>query len=260
MSFKLSVCLPILKKFGIPVRDLCREIAAIGFDSVELWNPEADLEDIVGYALENKIAVSSMVGSRKRFPKGGMNHRANHAEVEEDLKSAVELAAKHKISNLILLSGDRVPGQSVEDAVAASAEVLRRVAPLAEKKNICLNLELLNSKIDHPGYDADHTEWGLSVCQQTASTHVKLLYDIYHMQIMEGDIIRTLQKNISSIGHFHAAGNPGRSDLHQNQELDYRSICQAIAKSGFTGSFGLEYIPSGDPIESLRKAYMICRV
>jgi hydroxypyruvate isomerase len=132
------------------------------------------------------------------------------------------------------------------------------VVSYAEEKGINLNIELLNSKVDHDGYQADHAAWGVEVCRRMGSPRVKLLYDIYHMQIMEGDLIRTISENIEWIGHFHTAGNPGRKDLDEDQELNYAAICRAIAASGYQGFVAHEFSPKGDRIEGLRAAFGIC--
>ena len=128
----------------------------------------------------------------------------------------------------------------------------------AEKAGVNLNVELLNSKVDHAGYQCDRTSWGVAMCRKAASPRVKLLYDIYHMQIMEGDVIRTIRENIQWIGHFHTAGNPERRDLDDSQELNYRGICRAIAGTGFDGFVAHEFTPRGDPIEALREAFQTC--
>ena len=137
---------------------------------------------------------------------------------------------------------------------------LARIAPYAEEKGVNLNMELLNSKIDHPGNQCDHTAFGAAVCERVNSPRVKLLFDIYHMQIMEGDVIRNLRANIKWIGHFHTAGVPGRNDLDDTQELNYRGICRAIAATGYDLYVGHEYRAKGDVVESLAAAFAICDV
>ncbi len=151
----------------------------------------------------------------------GLNKRSNHDRIEAEVRESLEIASRLGIPGLICFSGNRNAGQTDADAIEACAEGLRRVAPYAEAKGINLNLELLNSKVDHAGYQADHTAWGVAVCRKVGSPRVKLLYDIYHMQIMEGDVIRTIRENIAHIGHFHTAGNPDRKDLDDTQELNY---------------------------------------
>ena len=134
----------------------------------------------------------------------------------------------------------------------------RRVAPLAERAGVNLNLELLNSKVDHAGYQCDRSAWGVEVCRRVDSPRVKLLYDIYHMQIMEGDIIRTIRETIEWIGHFHTAGVPGRGPLDDSQELNYAAICHAIAASGYDGWVSHEFKPGRDAIADLQHAFGVC--
>ncbi|MFB3040937.1 MAG: TIM barrel protein, partial [Candidatus Poribacteria bacterium] len=149
---------------------------------------------------------------------------------------------------------------SDEEGIDITAEGLSRVAKAAEEKGINLCVELLNSKVDHAGYQCDLTTWGVEVCKRVDSPRVKLLYDIYHMQIMEGDLIRTVKENINYIGHFHTAGNPGRNDLDDEQEIYYPAVIQAIAETDYDLYVGHEFIPKGDPIDGLRAAFHLCDV
>ena len=146
------------------------------------------------------------------------------------------------------------------EAIDAVADGFARIAPYAEEKGINLNLELLNSKVNHPGYQCDHTAWGVAVCEKVNSPRVKLLYDIYHMQIMEGDIIRSIQDNHQYFGHYHTGGNPGRNELDGTQELNYVPIARAIAETGFDGFVAHEFIPKRDPLTSLAEAVALCDV
>lgn len=159
---------------------------------------------------------------------------------------------------MICFSGNLQPHVDEMQAIEATAACLRRVAGHAERRNVNLNMELLNSKVNHPGYQCDHTAWGVAVCEKVGSPNVKLLYDIYHMQIMEGDIIRTIRENIAWIGHFHTAGNPGRADIDETQELNYAGICQTIANLPYDLYVGHEYRPQNDPVDSLRTAFKLC--
>jgi hydroxypyruvate isomerase len=189
----------------------------------------------------------------------GLNHRENHARIEDELRANIEMAAKFKIRNLICFSGNR-SGLTDTEGIENTAECLRKVAKLAEQKQVMLLLELLNSKVDHPDYHGDHTAWGVEVCKKVNSPAVKLLYDVYHMQIMEGDIIRTIQQNIGYIGHFHIAGNPGRSNIDDHQEINYRGVIQTIAATSFEGYVGHEYVPQGDALQVLRDTFQLCDV
>jgi hydroxypyruvate isomerase len=139
-----------------------------------------------------------------------------------------------------------------------TAQGLKRVAGVAQNEGVTLLLELLNSRVDHPDYQADKTRWGVEVCQLVDSPAVRLLYDIYHMQVMEGDIIRTVQQYHAYFGHYHTAGNPGRHELNETQELQYGAIARAIAAVGYDGYIGQEFIPIGEPDVALRQAFSVC--
>ncbi len=185
----------------------------------------------------------------------GLNEYANHDHIERELTQSIRLAERFGCPNVIAFSGPRRTGLSEEIGAQITAEGLARLAPVAESAGVNLVLELLNSKVDHLGYQADHTEWGVKVCQMVNSSRVKLLYDIYHMQIMEGDIIRTITAHHSWIAHYHTAGNPGRNDLDDSQELNYPAIAGAIERTGYSGFIGHEFVPKGDPIKALEAAF-----
>jgi len=256
VRIKQSVCYPMFVSPQMPLDQLFPIVAEIGYPAVELWNRGSDFEEVVALARKHKLRIASMVGHASLGD--GLNRRANHDRIEAELRASIDLAGQHDIPGLICLSGNRLPGQSEEEAIKAVAEGLARVAPYAEQRRVNLNLELLNSKVDHAGYQCDHTSWGVAVCQQVSSPRVKLLYDIYHMQIMEGDVIRTIRENIQWIGHFHTAGNPGRHDMDDAQELNYAGICQAIADTGYDLYLGHEFAPKGDVAQALRRAFAIC--
>jgi hydroxypyruvate isomerase len=256
VRIKQSICYPLFKPAEMSLEALCRAAAEIGYAAIELWGREDDFEQVVALAKGCQLAVASMVGHSSL--RDGLNKRSNHDRIEAELKTSLEIAARQGIPGVIALSGDRQPGQSEEEAMEAVAEGLRRVAPFAEKMGVNVNLEVLNSKVDHPGYQCDHTSWAVAVCERVNSPRVKLLYDIYHMQIMEGDVIRTIQQNIQRIGHFHTAGNPGRQDLDDTQELNYAGICRAIAATGYELYVGHEFRPKGDPMQALRQTFALC--
>ncbi len=253
---KQSICVPMfqLPPVGMGLEEIYRAAAEIGYAAVEFWGQEEGFDDQVAMAKRHGLTVASAVGHSV----GGPNEEANHDRLEEELKVSIEVAARHGIPGLICLSGDRQPGRSREEAIRTTARGLRRIAPYAEKHGINLNLEVLNSKVDHPGYDCDHTDWAVAVCEQVDSPRVKVLYDIYHMQIMEGDIIRTIRDNLQWIGHFHTAGNPGRNDMDDTQELNYTGICRAIAATDYDLYVGHGFAPKGDPVEALRQAFALC--
>ncbi|MGQ9629376.1 MAG: hydroxypyruvate isomerase family protein [bacterium] len=256
MRIKQSICYPMFKPEDMSLETLFKTAAEIGYAAVELWDRGKDFEDVVALAKRYNLAVAIMSGHAS-LP-DGLNKRSNHNRIEDELKTSIDIAAKHGIPGLICFSGNRQPHQSELEAIEAVADGLRRVAPYAERKRVNLNLELLNSKVNHPGYQCDHTSWGVAVCERVGSPRVKLLYDIYHMQIMEGDIIRTIRENIRWIGHFHTAGNPGRNDMDDTQELNYAGICKAIAATGYDLYVGHEFKPKGDPITALRQTFALC--
>jgi hydroxypyruvate isomerase len=256
MRIQQSVCYPLFKPEEMDLKDLVREAAAIGYKAIEFWSRPADYEDIIDLARAHGLVVASMSGHGS-LP-DGLNKRSNHDRIEAELHESIDLAAKHGIPGLICFSGNRQPHMTEIEAIEAVADGLRRVAPYAEQKGINLNLELLNSKINHPGYQCDHTAWGVAVCERVNSPRVKLLYDIYHMQIMEGDLVRTIQENIQWIGHFHTAGVPGRNDLDDTQEINYVGVCRAIAATGYELYLGHEFKPKGEPVAAMRAAFAIC--
>ena len=256
MRIKQTICYPMLKSEDMSFETLFKTGADIGYAAVELWNRGEDFEDVVALAEKYNLAVATMSGHAS-LP-DGLNKRCNHDRIEEELKTSIDIAARHGIPGVICFSGNRQPHQSEMEAIEAVADGFRRVAPYAEQKGVNLNLELLNSKVNHPGYQCDHTAWGVAVCERVDSPRVKLLYDIYHMQIMEGDVIRTIRENIQWIGHFHTAGNPGRNDMDDTQELNYAGICRAIADTGYDLYVGHEFKPKGDPIEALRQTFALC--
>jgi hydroxypyruvate isomerase len=229
-----------------------RAAAEIGYDGIEIVAPSY-WQLVKNYGL----AIASVVGHASLVD--GLNRRQNHARIAEELRANLEQAARWGIRNLICFSGNR---NGLGDAAGAeiTAEGLRSVAKAAEDAGVNLVLELLNSKVDHKDYQCDRTAWGVQICQMVGSPRVKLLYDIYHMQIMEGDIIRTIRDSHAYFGHYHTAGNPGRGELDATQELNYPAIIQAIHATGYSGYVGQEFIPKGDPIAALRDAFERCNV
>ena len=257
MAVKQCLVLPI---FFQPERQtldaFCAAIAEIGYAAIEGMRPGDDLAGIVATARRHGLAVASMVGHAS-LP-DGLNKAENHDRIEAELRASIDVAADHDIGGLICFSGNRNPGQSDYEGMVTCAQGLRRVAPHAERKGINLNMELLNSRVDHPGYQCDRTDWGVALCEMVGSPRAGLLYDIYHMQIMEGDLIRTIRRNIGHIGHFHTAGNPGRRDMDDTQELNYTGICRAIDESGYELYMGHEFTPRGDRLEAARQAIRVC--
>jgi hydroxypyruvate isomerase len=232
--------------------DLCRNGAEMGLSGIDLVDA-SDWPTVKKYGL-----VSSMVYSGATIP-DGWNRKENHDRLVKEMQEGIERAAAAKLPNVITFSGNR-RGMSDEEGKENCIIGLRRVKKMAEDANVTINLELLNSKVNHPDYMCDHTAWGVAVMKGVDSPKVKLLYDIYHMQIMEGDIIRTIRENIQYIGHFHTGGVPGRHELDDTQELQWRTVAKAIADLNFDGFMAHEFVPTKDPMTSLRQAVDLCTV
>ncbi len=221
----------------------CREAAQMGVVGYDLRGPQ-DFPILKKYGL-----IPTMVPGGSTIP-DGTNDKALHDGIEKRMREAIDAAAEAGAPNVIALSGNR-KGRSDEEGLENTVIYFNRIKKYAEDKGVTLCLELLNSKVNHPDYQCDHTAWGVEVCKRVGSARVKLLYDIYHMQIMEGDIIRTIKDNIQYIAHFHTAGNPGRHEMDDTQEMNYRGIAKAIADLGYQGYVAHEYSPLGDPLVSL---------
>ena len=241
---------PIRSFAGSP--DFAARVAQIGFVAIEMA-PEDRWAAIREAGLANPI-----VGGHGTLT-DGLNRRENHDRIESELRASIRKAAAAGIPSLIVFSGNR-RGLPDAEGVEICAEGVRRVIRQAEDEGVTLCMELLNSRVDHADYQCDRTEWGVQLCEAVGSPRFKLLYDIYHMQIMEGDLIRTIRKHIRHIGHFHTAGNPGRHNLDDNQEIHYPAVMRAIADSGYEGYVGHEFGPVGDPWAALRQAYEACNV
>jgi hydroxypyruvate isomerase len=232
-------------------KDFLETVARIGYTALDLV-PVDQLSTARSFGL--KIAA---IGGHDSI-EIGLNRRDQHERIRREIEEKLELAVRYEIPNLICFSGSRSATTSDADGVAITAEGLAALAPLAENAGVNLVLELLNSRVDHPDYQADHTEWGVRVCSEVNSARVRLLYDIYHMQIMEGDIIRTIQTAHPWIAHYHTAGNPGRNDLDDAQELNYSAILRAIKATGYEGYVAHEFLPKADPAVALERTFSRC--
>ena len=262
-ELKQSVVIPMFQPADAVLGDFLDAVKDIGFRHVEIWSREADFEAIVEESRRRGLNVVSMVGHEHSSATAGshaegFSRRSNHNRLEAELRESIDIAARHGIPGLITLSGHRNPGESDYETMLVCAEGLRRIAPYAEENGINLNMELLNSRIDHPHYICDRTDWALALCELVGSPRCRILFDIYHMQIMEGDVIRSVGRVAKWIGHYHTAGNPGRRDLDDDQELNYRGICRAIAATGYDLYIGHEFRPRGDAIAALRQAFRLC--
>ena len=247
---KQSVCRWCYDKISLD--DLCKNAARMGIQAIDLLN-EKDWPTAQKYGL-----IVAMTPANVSIPVG-WNRKENHDKLERETRENIERAAAAKFPNVIVMSGNRrgMPDDEAKDNCVAG---LNRVKTMAEDKGVTLCLELLNSKVDHHDYQCDHTAWGVDVMKRINSSHVKLLYDIYHMQIMEGDIIRTIRDNIQYIAHFHTGGVPGRHELDDTQELQWRTVAKAIADLNFQGYMAHEFVPTRDPMTSLEEAVKLCTV
>jgi hydroxypyruvate isomerase len=239
----------------IPLPDFSRAARGMGLVAIDLLQPDewpvvrdAGLVCSMGYPTK-----------RQDFIPTGFNNPANHPMLLRELEAAIPLAARAGVPNVIAMFGNR-NGRGDADAISACVTGLRAIKALAEEQGVTICVELLNSKVDHPDYQGDHTAFGAAVIQQVGSPRVKLLYDIYHMQIMEGDVIRTIQANAAHIGHFHTGGVPGRHELDDTQELNWHAVARAIADTNFGGYVAHEFVPTREPLESLRDAVRTCTV
>jgi hydroxypyruvate isomerase len=239
----------------IPLPEFCKACKGMGIAAIDLLQPEdwpvvrdAGLVCSMGYPTK-----------RNDFIPTGFNDPANHPMLLRELETTIPLAAKAGVPNVIAMFGNR-NGRSDGEALEACVAGLSQIKALAEEQNVTVCVELLNSKVDHADYQGDHTAFGAAVMERVGSPRVKLLYDIYHMQIMEGDVIRTIRTHIQHIGHFHTGGVPGRHELDDSQELNWHAVARAIADTGFNGYMAHEFVPTKDPLTSLREAVRTCSV
>jgi hydroxypyruvate isomerase len=248
---KQSVCRwPFAK---IPLPEFCRAVADMGLTAIDLLN-----EKEWPVAREYGLTCSMGSGAGGSIA-DGFNVKANHDKIVASLERAIPIAAAQKVPNLIAFFGNR-RGLSDQEAIATCVDGLNRIKKVAEDHGTTICLELLNSKVDHPDYHGDRSAFGLAVVKAVGSPRVRLLYDIYHMQIMEGDLIRTIRDNREYFTHFHTGGVPGRNELDDTQEINWGAVATAIADTGFQGYFAHEFIPLRDPLTSLREAVELCRV
>lgn len=238
----------------IPLEQLCEASKAMGLKSVELLNPD-EWKVPIKYGLTCAMSFGSGLG----IPKG-FNDPQYHQQLLKDYTELIPKAVDHGLKNIICFSGNR---NGISDSIGLEncAKGLAPVMKVAEKYKINIVMELLNSKVNHPDYQCDHTPWGVELCKKLGSENFKLLYDIYHMQIMEGDVIATIEKYHTYIAHYHTGGVPGRAEINETQELYYPAIMRAIVKTGYKGFVAQEFIPKGpDALASLKEGVKICDV
>ena len=238
---------------GVSDGDLLQQAKSLGYQAVELIG-----EELFDQVRDVGLVIASHGGHQSI--ERGLNNRAEHDRIEAEITHNLALAQKYQIPNLIVFSGGCRPGLSEEEGIENTVRGLSRVKAAAEQAGVNLVIELLNSKVDHKGYQCDHTAWGVEVCRHVASPRLKILYDIYHMQIMEGNVVSRIQESSAHFLHYHTAGVPGRHDLDDTQELNYPPILRAIAATGYDGYVGHEFIPKGNPIEALKQAFDLCAV
>ena len=248
-----SVCQWCYEK--IPLMDLARAGKAMGLKSVELLTP-AQWQQVKTIGLT--CAIGYPAGDGAGIERG-FNDPTFHDALVKSYETSIPAAAKDGVPQLICFSGNR--GKLTDaQGIDHCAQALKRIMPTAEKHGVTVAMELLNSKVDHKDYQCDHTAWGVELVKRVGSNRFKLLYDIYHMQIMEGDVIRTIRDNHQYISHYHTGGVPGRHEIDQTQELNYPAIMEAIVQTGYQGYVGQEFVPAKDPLTSLKQAVLICDV
>jgi len=241
----------------MPLEDLVKAAKEIGIKSVELLQPN-EWAVAQKHGLTCAMGYASSIGLNK-----GFNDPSLHAQLLSEYSTNIPKAADSGLKNVICFSGN-TNGLSSEQGIENCAKGLEPVLKVAAKHNITVCMELLNSKVDHKDYQCDHTEWGVKLCEKLGSPNFKLLYDIYHMQIMDGDVIATINKHNKYIAHYHTGGVPGRHELDENQELYYPAIMRAIVATGFKGYVAQEFIPTkkenAEKIQLLKASVMVCDV
>ena len=238
----------------LSLEELCQVANSFGLTGIDLIGPK-------GWpTLKKHNLISTMCNGAEISLTEGFNHKVYHSQLVDNYLAYIDLVADAGHTNLICFSGNK-NGMDDETGLKNSLEGLQKILGKAEKRGVVIQMELFNSKINHPDYMCDNTSWGIELCKRLDSPNFKLLYDIYHMQISEGDIIRTIQDHHPYFGHYHTAGVPGRNEIDETQELFYPAIMKTIVATGFKGHVAQEFIPTAkNPIESLRRAITICDV
>ncbi len=240
--------------WSIPLEQLCEGAQDIGIRSIELTTPE-EWPTLERYGLTCAVATHKNASLTD-----GFNDPKLHASLQATYRSLIDAAADHGIPHVIVFSGNR-RNLSDEEGIENCARGLEPLVRQAQRRGLTLVMELLNSKKDHPDHQCDHTAWGAALVDKIGSPHFKLLYDIYHMQIMEGDIIATIRRYKDYIAHFHTGGVPGRHEINDSQELNYPAIMRAIVETGYRGYVAQEFIPTyEDKLAALREGVQICDV
>src|SRR5258708_25085984 len=249
-TFQQSVCRWCYSK--VPLDELAHASKEMGLASVELL-------DRIDWPVVRRYGLTCAMANGVTKIADGFNRVENHAQYVPGMIERIAVCAEAGLPNVICFSGNR-RGMSDEQGLENCAVGLKQIVGEAEKRGVTVCMELLNSKVNHKDYMCDHTAWGVELAKRVGSERFKLLYDIYHMQIMEGDVIRTIQENHACIGHYHTGGNPERHEIHETHELNYAAIMRAIKGTGFTGFVAQEFIPKRDALTSLREAVKLCTV
>jgi hydroxypyruvate isomerase len=237
----------------IPLEEFCVAAKGMGITGIDLLGVE-DFPTLKKHGL-----TCSMVSGVPGGIPTGLNRVENHDKIVAFFEKTIPIVAEHGYPNIICFSGNR-KGMSDAEGLENCAVGLKRITPLAEKHKVTVIMELLNSKRSHKDYMCDHTGWGVELVKKVGSEHFKLLYDIFHMQIMDGDIVDTIRENHQYIGHYHTGGVPGRAEIDETQEINYPPVMKAIVATGFKGFVAQEFIPKRDPLTSLRQSIQICDV
>nr|WP_245844335.1 TIM barrel protein [Nibricoccus aquaticus] len=235
----------------IPLAEFAAVVKGFGIESVELLDPAE-------WAVVQKLGLTCAMANGTTSIGKGMNRLEHHAAYVPSMIERINQCAEAGLPNVILFSGNR-DGMPDEQGLENCATGLKQIVGEAEKRGVTVCMELMNSKVNHQDYMCDRTPWGVELVKRVGSERFKLLYDIYHMQVMEGDVIRTIQQSHPYIGHYHTAGYPGRNEIDDTQELNYPAIMRAIKATGFTGFVAQEFLPKRTPpLDSLKEAVEIC--
>lgn len=235
-----------------PIHDLCATAKTVGLMGIDLLGPEE-------WSVPLQYGLECTMGNSWGTIPVGFNRPSNHDKLVADGEAYIPRAAAAGVKKIVVFSGNKA-GMSDGEGIANCIAGLKRLMPTAEQHGVVLCMEMLNSKVDHKDYHADHTAWAVEVAKGVNSPSFRLLYDIYHMQVMEGDVIATIKANLPYIAHFHTAGVPGRNEIDGAQELNYRGIAEYIASTGYTGVFAHEFIPKRNGVAALKEAVATCTV
>jgi hydroxypyruvate isomerase len=241
----------------LPLEELCTVANNIGLKAIDLVGPK-EWNILKSHGLDSSMCNGAEISLTE-----GWNHKEYHATLIKNYTEHINLVADAGYKNLICFSGNK-KGMDDETGLNNCVEGLKQIMALAEKRGVIIQMEVFNSKVNHPDYMADNTKWTIELCKKLGSSNFKILYDIYHMQISEGDIIATINKNHEFFGHYHTAGVPGRHEIDDTQELFYPAIIKAVLDTGFNGYLAQEFIPTAkensDKIKALKKAVRLCDV